>query len=149
MKPRSIRLACLATSLGVVSFLAISAPAAWAAGNSGSADNTFIDFMGSFPGTVPGNCPAILHTTDDLGLYFISGNTNRPGGNTVEGYAAYVAFDPVLGPVVVALGHAATWGNQKGFTATFVGATESGQTLDFHMVGNQRSLQQLDNMACS
>ncbi|HEY2428287.1 MAG TPA: hypothetical protein VGI06_05120 [Acidimicrobiales bacterium] len=129
--------------------LSVSTPAAWAAGNSGSATGTFIDFGGSFPGIVPDNCPAILHTTDDLGLFFISGNTNQPGGNTVEGYAAYVALDPVLGPVVVAIGHAATWGDQKGFTATFVGATESGQTLDFHMVGNTRSLQQLDTMRCS
>ena len=149
MKPRSIRLACIAASLGVVATLGISVPSAWASGNNGSADNTFIDFNGSFPGTVPGNCPAILQTTDDLGLFFISGNTNQPNGNTVEGYAAYIALDPVLGPVVVALGHAATWGNDKGFTATFVGTTPTGQTLDFHMVGNQRSLQQLDTMECS
>jgi hypothetical protein len=149
-------LACLAASLGVVGGLGVSAPTAWAAGNSGSATYTFIDFMGSFPGTVPANCPAILQTNDDLGLYFISGNENEPDGNkTIEGDAYYVALDPTEGPVPVALGHATKWGDNKGFTVTFQGSTtfpgsaDPGQTIYFHMTGNPRSLQQVANMTCS
>jgi hypothetical protein len=123
----------------------VSAPNAWAAGNSGSATGTFIDFMGSFPGTVPANCPAVLNT-DDLGLYFISGNANKSG--TVEGDAYYV---DVTTKQPLYVGHATLWGDNKGFTATFHGSSldDAAQTIDFHMVGNPRSLQQLDNMACS
>jgi hypothetical protein len=149
VKTRSIRLACLAAGLGVVGSLGVSAPAAWAAGNSGSATGTFIDFGGSFPGIVPANCPAILHTDADLGLFFISGTTNQQGAaQTVEGDAYYVALT-AGGPVIVALGHAAKWGNDKAFSVTFQGSSETGQTIDFHMVGNPLSLQLVDNMQCS
>ena len=42
MKTRTIRWACLAASLGIVGSLGVSAPTAWAAGNSGSATGIFI-----------------------------------------------------------------------------------------------------------
>ena len=145
MISRSIKMACLAASIGMGGAVFVSAPAAWAGGNSGSATGTFIDFGGSFPGTVPANCPPQLGT-DDLGLYFISGNANKSGG-TIEGDAYYV--DVTQGYVPLYLGHATLWGDNKGFTATFHGSNDSGQTIDFHMTGNPRSLQQLDNMACS
>jgi hypothetical protein len=124
----------------------VSAPAAWAVGNSGSAAGTFIDFMGSFPGTVPANCPAVL-STDDLGLYFLSGNANKSGA-TVEGDAYYV---DVTTQQPLYLGRATLWGDSKGFTATFHGSSlnDPGKTIHFHMVGNPRSLQQLDTMVCS
>ena len=146
VKTRSIRLACLAAGLGVIGSLGVSAPRAWATGNNGSATGTFIDFNGSFPGTVPANCPAALNT-DDLGLYFIAGNANKSGG-TVEGDAYYV---DVTTKQPLYVGHATLWGDNKGFTATFHGAgvNDPAQTIDFHMVGNPRSLQQLDIMACS
>ena len=140
-------MACLAASIGMVGVAVAAAPAAWAGGNSGSATGTFIDFMGSFPGAVPANCPAVLRT-DDLGLYFISGNANKTGG-TIEGSAYYVDISPTNGYVPLYLGHATLWGDNKGFTATFHGSNEAGQTIEFHMVGNPRSLQQLDNMTCS
>jgi hypothetical protein len=127
--------------------VAVLPPTAWAESNSGSAAGTFIDFMGSFPGIVPANCPAVLGT-DDLGLYFISGNANR-AGRTIEGDAYYVDLNPTEGPVPLFLGHATLSGNGKGFTATFHGSNEAGQTIEFHMTGNPRSLQQLDNMTCS
>jgi hypothetical protein len=123
----------------------VSAPAASAAGNAGSGTGTFIDFMGSFPGTVPANCPAVL-ATDDLGLYFVSGNTNKTFA-TVEGDAYYV--DITQNDTPLYLGHATVWGDNKGFTATFHGSNPAGQTIDWHMTGNPRSLQQLDNMRCS
>jgi len=151
VKTRSTTLACLATSLGVVGSLGVSAPTAWAAGNSGSAAGTFIDFAGTFPGTVPEACPPILRTADDLGLLFISGNTNSVDGNrTVEGDSYYAAHTSD-GWVPVALGHATKWGNDKAFTVTFQGSNlnDAGQTIDFHMTGNPRSLQQVDNMQCS
>ena len=144
MISRSIKMACLAASIGMAGAAVVSAPAAWAGGNSGSATGTFIDFGGSFPGTVPANCPAVLGT-DDLGLVFISGNTNKSFG-TIEGDAYYV---DVTERIPLYLGHATVRGNDKGFTATFHGSNDSGQTIDFHMTGNPRSLQQLDNMACS
>jgi hypothetical protein len=122
----------------------VSAPAAWAGGNSGSGTGTFIDFGGSFPGTVPANCPAVLGT-DDLGLYFISGNTNKSFG-TIEGDAYYV--DVTEGNVPLYLGRATTHGNNKGFTATFHGSNDAGQTIDLHMTGNPGSLQQVANTAC-
>ena len=144
--PRSIKIASLAAAIGMAGAVFVSVPAAWAAGNSGSATGTFIDFMGSFPGTVPANCPAALNT-DDLGLYFIAGNANKSGG-TVEGDAYYV---DVTTKQPLYVGHATLWGDNKGFTATFHGAgvNDPAQTIDFHMVGNPRSLQQLDIMACS
>jgi len=144
--PRSIKIASLAAAIGMAGAVFVSVPAAWAAGNSGSATGTFIDFMGSFPGTVPANCPAALNT-DDLGLYFIAGNANKSGG-TVEGDAYYV---DVTTKQPLYVGHATLWGDNKGFTATFHGSSlnDPGQTIDFHMVGNPRSLQQLDHMACS
>ena len=143
---RSVKIASLAAAIGMAGAVFVFAPAAWAAGNSGSAAGTFIDFMGSFPGTVPASCPAVLNT-DDLGLYFISGNANKSGG-TVEGDAYYV---DVTTQQPLYLGHATLWGDNKGFTATFHGAgvNDPAQTIDFHMVGNPRSLQQLDIMACS
>ncbi len=145
MTSRSIKLACLAASIGIVGASVVSAPAAWAGGNSGSATGIFIDFGGSFPGTVPANCPAVL-STDDLGLYFISGNANHSFG-TEEGDAYYV--DVTEGYVPLYLGHATLWGNAKAFTATFHGSNDAGQTIDFHMTGGPRSLQQVANMACS
>jgi len=145
VKTRSIKWACLAGSLGVAGGLGVSAPMAWAAGNSGSGAGSFIDFRGSFPGTVPANCPPQL-ATDDLGLYFVSGNTNKSGG-TIEGEAYYV--DVTEGYVPLALGHATVWGDSKGFTATFHGSSDAKQTIDFHMTGNPRSLQQVANMRCS
>ena len=138
-------LVALGVVIGMAGALVVSAPAAWAGGNSGSASGTFIDFSGSFPGTVPANCPPVLGT-DDLGLYFISGNANKSGG-TIEGDAYYV--DVTQGYVPLYLGHATLWGDNKGFTATFHGSNDSGQTIDFHMTGNPRSLQQVANMACS
>lgn len=140
-----MKMACLAASMGMVSALAVCAPPAWAAGNSGSAAGTFIDFGGSFPGAVPANCPAMLGT-DDLGLYFVSGNTNESAA-TIEGDAYYV--DVTEGYAPLYLGFATVWGNDKAFTATFHGTNPAGQTIDFHMTGNPRSLQQLDNMACA
>ena len=145
VKTRSIRLACLAAGLGVIGSLGVSAPRAWATGNNGSATGTFIDFNGSFPGTVLANCPAVLGT-DDLGLYFISGNVNQSFG-TIEGDAYYV--DVTEGYVPLYLGHATLWGDNKGFTATFHGSNDVGRTIDFHMTGNPRSLQQVANMRCS
>jgi hypothetical protein len=143
---RPAKIASLVATIGLAGAVLVSAPAASAAGNSGSATGTFIDFMGSFPGTVPANCPAVLGA-DDLGLYFLSGNANRPGG-TVEGDAYYV---DVTTKQALYVGHATIWGDNKGFTATFHGSSldNPGQTIYFHMVGNPRSLQQLDNMACS
>jgi hypothetical protein len=64
---RSVKIASLAATIGMAGAVLVSAPAAWAGGNTGSATGTFIDFMGSFPGTVPADCPAVLGT-DDLGL---------------------------------------------------------------------------------
>jgi hypothetical protein len=138
-------MAGFAASIGMAGAVVVSAPAAWAAGNGGSATGTFIDFNGSFPGTVPANCPAVLGT-DDLGLYFISGNANISFG-TIEGDAYYV--DVTEGDVPLYLGQATLWGNDKAFTATFHGSNDAGQTIDFHMTGNPRSLQQVANMACS
>jgi hypothetical protein len=145
MISRSIKMACVAASIGILGPVTLSAPAAWAGGNSGSAAGTFIDFNGSFPGAVPANCPAVLGT-DDLGLFFISGNVNKSFG-TVEGDAYYVDVTEDFVPMY--LGHATLWGDNKGFTATFHGSNDAGQTIDFHMTGNPRSLQQVDNMACS
>lgn len=148
MTSRPIRVACLAASLGLLGGVTASGPAAWAAGNSGSASGIFIDFGGSFPGIVPANCPPAI-ATDDLGLFFVSGNTNSTDGNgTVEGDAYYVALTGD-GPLLLALGHATKWGNDKAFTVTFDGISDAGQTIDFHMTGNPRSLQQVGNMTCS
>lgn len=149
MASRSIKLACLAASIGLAAAVGGSASTAWAAGNNGSADGIFIDFGGSFPGPVPANCPAEL-ASDDLGLFFISGNTNATDGNgTVEGYAAYVALPTDGPPIVLALGHATKWGNDKAFSVTFDGASNTGQTIAFHMEGNPLSLQHVDTMQCS
>jgi hypothetical protein len=74
---------------------------------------------------------------------FISGNTNKSFG-TIEGDAYYVDVT-----VPLFLGHATLWGDAKGFTATFHGSNGAGLTIEPHMTGNPRSLQQVANMTCS
>lgn len=146
---RSTTLASLAAGVGLAGAVLGAAPTAWAAGNSGSATGIFIDFGGTFPGTVPASCPPEL-STDDLGLFFVSGNTNSSDGNgTVEGDAYYVALPTDAPPIVLAFGRATKWGNDKAFSVVFDGVSSSGQTIAFHMEGDPLSLQHVDTVQCS
>jgi hypothetical protein len=140
---RSIKMACLAASIGMAGAVVVSVPAAWAGGNSGSATGVSFSFGGTFPGTVPPNCSP-QSGTDIFGYSFVSGNANKSGG-TIEGNA--ILWDFTTNESTGYLGHATFWGNQKGFTTTYHGSNGA-QTIDFHITVNVHGIQ-VANLTCS
>jgi hypothetical protein len=143
MRKSSIKLAGLAVSAVAFGSLGLAAPAALAAGNSGSAAGIVLD-LGPFPGQVPANCPSDA-ATDNFALSFVSGNANK-SGETIEGDAWLV--NETLDQQAY-FGHATFWGNETNFTATFHGSNSGGQTLNFHVTGNKPHGIQVANLTCS
>jgi hypothetical protein len=146
MIPRSVKLACLAASIGMAGGVVASAPAAWAGGNSGSAEGIVIPFAGPFPGTVPPTCSPAA-STDTYELIFMSGNVNKLGG-TIEGIAQLVDISTPEPTNTGFVGHATIWFGSKGNVTVTYHGSNGAQTTDFHLTIDPHGLN-VATLSCS